>query len=140
VKTSGTALVTSPMEAMSLVLAGVGIAYVAEPVARPYLSGNLLASWGSLFSGSPGTWDRDDVRRWSARTWYLCSQLQERPLFRPFAWTLSLGTLPICALAPKFSCLRVIEPVLKAVPRTTSGQVQDTAGTTSDTLRQASGS
>jgi DNA-binding transcriptional LysR family regulator len=37
VKTSGTALVTGPMEAMSLVLAGVGIAYVAEPLARSYL-------------------------------------------------------------------------------------------------------
>jgi DNA-binding transcriptional LysR family regulator len=42
VKTSGTALVTSPMEAMSLVLAGVGIACVAEPLARPYLGEGRL--------------------------------------------------------------------------------------------------
>jgi DNA-binding transcriptional LysR family regulator len=37
VKTSGTALVTDPTEALSLALAGVGIAYVVEPLARPYL-------------------------------------------------------------------------------------------------------
>jgi DNA-binding transcriptional LysR family regulator len=42
VKTSGTALVTGPMEAMSLVLAGVGIAYVAEPLVRPYLGEGSL--------------------------------------------------------------------------------------------------
>ena len=42
VKTSGTALVTGPMEAMSLVLAGVGIAYVPEPLARPYLGEGSL--------------------------------------------------------------------------------------------------
>jgi DNA-binding transcriptional LysR family regulator len=42
VKTSGTALVTGPMEAMSLVLAGVGIAYVAEPLARSHLSEGRL--------------------------------------------------------------------------------------------------
>jgi DNA-binding transcriptional LysR family regulator len=42
VKTSGTVLVTGSMEAMSLVLAGVGIAYVAEPLARPYLSEGSL--------------------------------------------------------------------------------------------------
>jgi DNA-binding transcriptional LysR family regulator len=42
VKTSGTVLVTGPMEAMSLVLAGVGIAYVTEPLARPYLSEGRL--------------------------------------------------------------------------------------------------
>jgi DNA-binding transcriptional LysR family regulator len=34
VKTSGTALVTDTMQALSLALAGVGIAYVAEPLAR----------------------------------------------------------------------------------------------------------
>jgi DNA-binding transcriptional LysR family regulator len=37
VKTSGTALVTDPTEALSLALADVGIAYVVEPLARPYL-------------------------------------------------------------------------------------------------------
>jgi len=37
VKTSGTALVTDTLQALSLALAGVGIAYVAEPLARRYL-------------------------------------------------------------------------------------------------------
>ena len=37
VKTSGTALVTDPTEALSLALASVGIAYVVEPLARRYL-------------------------------------------------------------------------------------------------------
>jgi DNA-binding transcriptional LysR family regulator len=37
IKTSGTALVTDSMQALSLALAGVGIAYVAEPLARRYL-------------------------------------------------------------------------------------------------------
>jgi DNA-binding transcriptional LysR family regulator len=37
VKTSGTALVTDPTDALSLALADVGIAYVVEPLARPYL-------------------------------------------------------------------------------------------------------
>jgi DNA-binding transcriptional LysR family regulator len=37
VKTSGTALVTDGTAALSLALAGVGIAYVVEPVARRYL-------------------------------------------------------------------------------------------------------
>jgi DNA-binding transcriptional LysR family regulator len=37
VKTSGTALVTDTMQALSLALAGVGIAYVAEPLAHRYL-------------------------------------------------------------------------------------------------------
>jgi DNA-binding transcriptional LysR family regulator len=37
VKTSGTALVTDTTEALSLALAGVGIAYVLEPLARRYL-------------------------------------------------------------------------------------------------------
>jgi DNA-binding transcriptional LysR family regulator len=37
VKTSGTALVSDVTEALSLTLAGVGIAYVAEPLARRYL-------------------------------------------------------------------------------------------------------
>ena len=37
VKTSGTALVTDTMQALSLALASVGIAYVAEPLARRYL-------------------------------------------------------------------------------------------------------
>jgi DNA-binding transcriptional LysR family regulator len=37
VRTSGTALVTDTMQALSLALAGVGIAYVAEPLARRYL-------------------------------------------------------------------------------------------------------
>jgi DNA-binding transcriptional LysR family regulator len=37
VKTSGTALVSDTMQALSLALAGVGIAYVAEPLARRYL-------------------------------------------------------------------------------------------------------
>jgi len=37
VKTSGTALVTDTIQALSLALAGVGIAYVAEPLARRYL-------------------------------------------------------------------------------------------------------
>jgi DNA-binding transcriptional LysR family regulator len=37
VNTSGTALVTDTMQALSLALAGVGIAYVAEPLARRYL-------------------------------------------------------------------------------------------------------
>jgi DNA-binding transcriptional LysR family regulator len=37
VKTSGTALVTNSTQALSLALAGVGIAYVAEPLARRYL-------------------------------------------------------------------------------------------------------
>src|SRR5580704_11234699 len=42
VKTSGTALVTDVTEALSLALAGVGVAYVHEPLARPYLrEGNL---------------------------------------------------------------------------------------------------
>jgi DNA-binding transcriptional LysR family regulator len=37
VKTSGTALVTDVTEALALALAGIGIAYVPEPLARPYL-------------------------------------------------------------------------------------------------------
>ena len=37
VKTSGTALVTDPTEALSLALAGVGIGYVVEPLARRYV-------------------------------------------------------------------------------------------------------
>ena len=37
VKPSGTALVTDTTEALSLALAGVGIAYVTEPLARRYL-------------------------------------------------------------------------------------------------------
>ena len=37
VKTSGTALVTDTMQALSLALAGIGIAYVSEPLARRYL-------------------------------------------------------------------------------------------------------
>jgi DNA-binding transcriptional LysR family regulator len=37
VKTSGTALVTDTTEALSLALAGVGIAYVFEPLARRYV-------------------------------------------------------------------------------------------------------
>jgi DNA-binding transcriptional LysR family regulator len=42
VKTSGTALVTDIMEALSLALAGVGIAYVSEPLARRYLHESKL--------------------------------------------------------------------------------------------------
>ena len=42
VKTSGTALVTDGTEALSLALASVGIAYVAEPVARRYLREDSL--------------------------------------------------------------------------------------------------
>jgi DNA-binding transcriptional LysR family regulator len=42
VKTEGTALVTDITEALSLALAGVGIAYVAEPLARPYLRDGSL--------------------------------------------------------------------------------------------------
>jgi DNA-binding transcriptional LysR family regulator len=42
VKTSGTALVTDTMQALSLALAGVGIAYVAEPLARRYLREGCL--------------------------------------------------------------------------------------------------
>jgi DNA-binding transcriptional LysR family regulator len=42
VKTSGTALVTGPREAMSLALEGVGIAYIAEPLARSYVSQGSL--------------------------------------------------------------------------------------------------
>jgi DNA-binding transcriptional LysR family regulator len=37
VKTSGTALVTDPTEALSLALAGVGIGYIVEPLARRYV-------------------------------------------------------------------------------------------------------
>jgi DNA-binding transcriptional LysR family regulator len=37
VKTSGTALVTDTTEALSLALAGVGIAYIVEPLARRYV-------------------------------------------------------------------------------------------------------
>jgi DNA-binding transcriptional LysR family regulator len=37
VKTSGTALVTETTEALSLALAGVGIAYIVEPLARRYV-------------------------------------------------------------------------------------------------------
>ena len=37
VKPSGTALVTDMTEALSLALAGIGIAYVVELLARPYL-------------------------------------------------------------------------------------------------------
>ena len=36
-KPSGTALVTDITEALSLALAGIGIAYVVELLARPYL-------------------------------------------------------------------------------------------------------
>jgi DNA-binding transcriptional LysR family regulator len=42
VKPSGTVLVTGSIEAMSVALAGVGIAYVTEPLARPYLSKGRL--------------------------------------------------------------------------------------------------
>ena len=42
VKTSGTALVTDVTEALSLALAGIGIAYVVELLARPYLRDGCL--------------------------------------------------------------------------------------------------
>jgi DNA-binding transcriptional LysR family regulator len=42
VKTSGTALVTDTTEALSLALAGVGIAYVFEPLARRYVREGTL--------------------------------------------------------------------------------------------------
>jgi DNA-binding transcriptional LysR family regulator len=42
VKTSGTALVTDVTEALSLALAGIGIAYVVELPARPYLRDGSL--------------------------------------------------------------------------------------------------
>jgi DNA-binding transcriptional LysR family regulator len=42
VKTSGTALVTDPTETLSLALAGVGIAYAMEPLARQYLRDGSL--------------------------------------------------------------------------------------------------
>src|SRR5258708_1505938 len=42
VKTSGTALVTDTTEALSLALAGVGIAYVHEPLARRYIRDGSL--------------------------------------------------------------------------------------------------
>jgi DNA-binding transcriptional LysR family regulator len=42
VKTSGTALVTEPTQALSLALAGVGIAYVVEPLARRHLRDGAL--------------------------------------------------------------------------------------------------
>ena len=43
VKTSGTALVTDITEALTLALAGIGIAYVVELLARPYLrDGSLI--------------------------------------------------------------------------------------------------
>jgi hypothetical protein len=42
VKTSGTALVTDMTEALSLALAGIGIAYVVELLARPYLRDGSL--------------------------------------------------------------------------------------------------
>jgi DNA-binding transcriptional LysR family regulator len=42
VKTFGTALVTDMTEALSLALAGVGIAYVPEPLARRYLRDESL--------------------------------------------------------------------------------------------------
>jgi DNA-binding transcriptional LysR family regulator len=42
VKTSGTALVTDMTEALSLALAGVGIAYIVEPLARRYVRDGSL--------------------------------------------------------------------------------------------------
>ena len=42
VKTAGTALVTDITEALSLALAGIGIAYVMEPLARRYLRDGSL--------------------------------------------------------------------------------------------------
>jgi DNA-binding transcriptional LysR family regulator len=54
VKTSGTALVTDTMQALSLALAGVGIAYVAEPLARRYLREGSL-TW--LLSQSATEYD-----------------------------------------------------------------------------------
>ena len=42
VKTAGTALVTDQTEALSLAVAGVGIAYVPEPLARRYLGDATL--------------------------------------------------------------------------------------------------
>jgi DNA-binding transcriptional LysR family regulator len=42
VKPSGTALVTNIMEALSLALAGIGIAYVVELLAHPYLRDGSL--------------------------------------------------------------------------------------------------
>jgi DNA-binding transcriptional LysR family regulator len=42
VKTSGTALLTDTTQALSLTLAGVGIAYVVEPLARRYLRDGSL--------------------------------------------------------------------------------------------------
>ena len=41
-KTSGTALVTDMTDALSLALAGIGIAYVVEPMARRYLRDGSL--------------------------------------------------------------------------------------------------
>ena len=41
-KTSGTALVTDITEALSLALAGIGIAYVVDLLARPYLRDGSL--------------------------------------------------------------------------------------------------
>jgi DNA-binding transcriptional LysR family regulator len=42
VKTSGTAVVTDATHALTLALAGIGIAYVTEPLARPYLRDRSL--------------------------------------------------------------------------------------------------
>jgi DNA-binding transcriptional LysR family regulator len=42
VKTSGTAVVTDTTHALTLALAGIGIAYVTEPLARPYLRDRSL--------------------------------------------------------------------------------------------------
>jgi DNA-binding transcriptional LysR family regulator len=42
VKTSGTAVVTDATHALTLALAGIGIAYVIEPLARPYLRDHSL--------------------------------------------------------------------------------------------------
>jgi DNA-binding transcriptional LysR family regulator len=42
VRTSGTALVTDPTHALKLALAGVGIAYAIEPLARPHIRNGRL--------------------------------------------------------------------------------------------------
>src|SRR5260370_36316479 len=42
VKTSGTAVVTDTTHALTLALAGIGIAYVTAPLARPYLRDRSL--------------------------------------------------------------------------------------------------
>ena len=54
-------------------------------------------------SNDPSTMFLQSTARNAPNCTVALSRSSSGPLFRRFAWTLSMGTLPICALAPKFT-------------------------------------